>query len=71
MYLLFLTMFITTLDPMMHTDGYKVLNLTTGEYMALENPRDYFPVQILYSPQLQIQILKTVIKSTFFNYNSE
>ena len=37
-------MYITSLDPMKHTDGYKVLNLTTGEYMELDSPRAYFPV---------------------------
>ena len=48
LYLLFLTMYITSLDPMMHTDGYKVLNLTTGEYMELDSPRAYFPVSNLF-----------------------
>ena len=37
-------MFITTLDPMMHTEGYKVLNLTTGEYIDIDNPKDKFQV---------------------------
>ncbi len=48
LFLLFLTMYITTLDPMVHTDGYRVLNLTTGEYEPIQDPQNYFSVSACF-----------------------
>ena len=46
LYLMFLTIYITSLDPMMHIDNNQFLNVTTGQYQEVTNRKHYFSVSI-------------------------